>query len=651
MRVVLDYESRSACDLKKAGAIKYAQHESTDIICVSWKIENGLTHVWFPMWEPVPSEFKKAIKNKAYTLVAHNAGFEQAITEWCLFPKYFDSLEYREFLTPERWRCTAAKAAAHALPRNLEDACIALDLPVKKDMEGRKLILKYCKPRRASKKNSDMWWQDPADFKRLGEYCKTDVEAEYLLDKRLRDLNQVEQKIWFLDQKINQRGISVDLCSVNKALVMLDLEKTLDAKRVYEITNGAINSANQRAKILDFVNERGAGLPDLKAGTVKAALSWEHVEGEVREIIEIRQRSSKSSTAKFQAFEARTCEDGRLRDNLMYHGASTGRFSSTGVQLQNLAKSKIKDVDGAIEILKSGDNALMRLEYGDVMTALSACLRGMLVASPNKTLYCADYSAIEARVLPWLAGDEETIEIFKTGGDLYIEMAADIFGKPKSEISKDERQLGKISILGLGFSMGKKKFYETCAAWGCPVSEELAAKAVNTYRERFHLVVSMWRNIERAAMEAVKFGRSIKINRVTWFVRDDFLHCKLPSGRLLSYYKPRIVTKTNAWGGEGPELRFMAQNSMTRQFEETGVYGGLLVENCVQAVARDIMAEAMLRIENAGYEILVSVHDELLAEHKKGDLTEYVKLMTTIPVWAKGLPIDSTGWVGKKYKK
>lgn len=650
VRTVIDFETRSRIDLKKSGATKYAQDTSTDILCVAWKV-NGVTSVWYPINEKVPGYFKQLFFDPNVTFVAHNASFEQSITEWVLFPKYFDSFDYNKFLSPERWICTAAKAAAHSLPRSLEEACIALDLPVKKDMEGRKLILKYCKPRRASKKNKAEWWEDPADIKRLGEYCRTDVEAEYLLDQRLPDLNPTERRVWCLDQKINKRGITVDLESVKTALEMVDREAARNIKRVQELTSGAIQNTTQREVVLNYINERGAGLPNLKADTVRVALKDYELDDECREILEIRQATSKTSTAKFKAFVDRTCKDGRLRDNLIYHGANTGRWSGSGVQLQNLAKAKIKDVDRAIEILKTGDNDLMRFEFGDVSTALSACIRGMITASPGKKLYCADYASIEARVLPWLAGDEKTLEVFRKNGDLYVEMAAEIFKKDPIEVTKEERQLGKIAILGLGYGMGKKKFFETCAAWGSPVSEELAARAVNAYREKFHLVVAMWRNIEHAAILAIKKNKVIKINRVTWFMRNGFLHCKLPSGRLLSYYKPRVVMKSNQWGGESLEIRYWAMNGLTRQWEETGVYGALLVENIDQAISRDLMAEAMLRIDDAGYDILVSVHDELIAEHDRGSVEEFCKLMATLPSWGAGIPLACEGWSGERYRK
>jgi DNA polymerase len=651
MEVVIDYETRSAANLKKTGATKYAQDPTTEIICVAWKVDDGETELWYPIHEGPPTDLIHLIKNHDVNFVAHNAGFEQAITEWVLFPKYLNSNKYKRYFSPGRWICTAAKAASHALPRSLGEACIALKLPVQKDMEGRKLILKYCKPRRS---NSDeiIWWDDMQDLERLGEYCKTDVEAEYLLHKALPNLTPMETAVWRLDQTINKRGLRIDEESINIALELVAGENEYNRKRIKEISNGEIQNATQRAVLLDFVNERGAGLADLRAGTIKDALKKGFDDPLVTEVLEIRQASSKTSTAKFQAFLDRMCDDGRVRDLLVYHGASTGRWAGSGVQPQNFPKGNISNTDRAIEIMRTKDVGMIKLEYGDLMTALSSCLRGMIVPSEGRELYCADYAAIEARVAFWLVDNEEVLQIFRDDEDLYVDMASLIFGCAPSQVDKSMRQLGKIAILALQYGMGKKKFFETCAQWGSPVSEELAAKTVTAYRTKYDTIVSAWRNIERAACLAVaKPGRRITINKTTWFVENRFLYCELPSGRRLAYPYPRVVSKKTPWGAEGFELRHWARNSLTRKWEETGTYGGLLFENICQAVSRDLMAEAMLKVEAAGYPILISVHDELLAEKSRGDINDFNRLMSSLPQWARGLPLSAEGWSGPRYKK
>jgi len=656
--LIVDFETRSECDLKRAGAWEYSVHPSTQIICAAWRVgtkEELLTapiHTWSPATKDSNRVSLRAwLMDESLRLVAHNALFEQVITQNVLFRGY----PWTPWLNPNRWMCTAAQAASLALPRDLEGACAALGLPVQKDMEGRRLILKYCKPRKPTKSNPDKWHSKVSDLKRIIEYCKTDIEAETHLFLKTYELNETERKVWLLDQQINLRGARVDRELVEKTLVLIEQEtKVLNAETV-KITGGQLFSTTQNVAMLKILD----GLvPDLKAKTVADTLANGEGGALDRRLLEIRQSISKTSTAKYEAFEERSRADGRVRDTLLYHGASTGRWSGRGIQPQNFPRGTIRNSAQSSEVVKTEDLETIRLLYGNPMEVFSSNLRGCIIPSEGKELFCGDYSSIEARVLFWLAGHKDGLAAYVEGRDLYKEMAVKIYGKKLADITKPEREVGKRAVLGCGYNMGPKKFGETCETFGNPVSEELAQRAVKAYREMHEAVPLLWNEVETVAIGAVRTAPNKTVykntfSNVRWFARNDFLWCELPSKRKLAYYKPEIRSKATPWGEKRPCLYHWNQNSLTRQWECTGTYGGRLVENIVQAVARDFMAEALLRLEAAGYEVLLSVHDELLCERKigEGSVEEFTKLMEEKAPWGVSCPIKVDAWSGLRYRK
>lgn len=296
----------------------------------------------------------------------------------------------------------------------------------------------------------------------------------------------------------------------------------------------------------------------------------------------------------------------------------------------------------------------------------SSTLRGMIKAPPGRMLFCADYAAIEARVLFWVAEHDKGTKAFETGADLYLDMASVIFNVDRKKLQRDYddkkspnharakemREIGKRTILGSGYGMGFKKFHQTCADYGQEIGLDLAEKAINAYRSLHSPVPMLWRNLERAAIKAVAEKKAVSINKVTFYVKNNFLYCRLPSGRKLAYYKPSVTTKTMKWGAV-PELRFWSVNSTTKQWEESVNWGGVLTENIVQAIARDLMADAMLRLDRKGYKVILSVHDELLSEAPKGfgSSEEFSKIMSLTPEWASGLPVNVEGWSRERYGK
>lgn len=660
-KVHLDFETRSACDLKKAGAYVYSMHPTTEVICMSYKIGNGITKN-IPMillseenkqldnlfYVTESTDLLSAIKNPDVIFVAHNAFFEQVI--------YLNVLVKR-FGWPEipitRWRCTAAKASACALPRSLEGVTNALGLSVQKDMDGRRLILKYCKPRK-TKDGSLKWWDDKDELNRIFTYCNNDVEAEYAVDHALPDLTPKEQQVWFLDQEINMRGVYVDTKAVDTCLELIKAETQRLQSDFDEITGGIMfSSTRQRAEVLRFLSSEGYELPDLRAKTVQDALDSGVIHGDAETILRLRQASSKTSTAKYQAFKNRAGTDSRVRDLLLYCAASTGRWGGMGIQPQNFPRGSVKDTDLAIDVILTGSLEWLKVMYGEPMAVFSSVLRGMITASPGKMLYVADYASIETRILFWVANNEVGLKAYHEGHDLYKIMAAAIYKKDIKDITKAERQLGKTAILGCGYGMGAKKFLATCLAQGIEIDEDMAQTAVDSYRELYSKVTQVWRNYEKAACICVGEKRTVKINKVVFEYKNKFLWLTLPSGRKLAYYDPKLVDKKMPWGETRQVLHYYAINSLTKQWGLESTYGGKLTENIVQAISRDLMAEAMLNMKAQGFDVLLSVHDEAICEQDPDFMSvhDYESLMAESPEWARGAPIAVEGFKSFRYKK
>lgn len=657
--LVIDYETRSKADLKKVGGWEYAQDPSTNILCIGWKfgklheLKDAPAKVWSPVFASPYGEFKRALLDPTVKVVAHNAFFERVITKFVL-PKLVHDFQTFHVEVP-RWICTASLSRALAIPGNLEGAAQVAGLKHQKDAEGHKLMLKMSKPRKATKNNVREWHANVNDLKRLMEYCARDVDAEAELLVRLLQLNEMERKVWELDQKINWRGFRVDR-ELGAAAEVLIAEEifNLDQETV-EITGGELRSTTQREAVLEYMAKLGVILPDLTAKTVADTLAGRSKNETRHRLLEIRQMVSKSSTAKYDAFMRRSASDGRIHDSMVYHGASTGRWAGAGVQPQNFPRGKIKITEHTIQTIKERDLEMLRLLYGNPMDVLSSALRGMIVPTEGYELFCADYAAIEARVLFWLAGHAEGLAAFRDSRPIYEEMAAKIYSKSLLEVTKDEREIGKRAILGCGYGMGHKKFRQTgIDLGGVDVGEPLARAAVETYRSLHAPVPLFWRSMERMAIAATRARSKVfTVGRLEWVADTEYLWCVLPSGRRLAYKAPEIRYEPTPWGEQTPRLYHGGVNSLSKKWEIAGTYGGKLVENATQAVARDLMVEAMLRIEAAGFDILISVHDEILAEapFETKLLKEFLALMGETPDWGEGCPVKVEGWLGNRYRK
>jgi DNA polymerase len=651
--LTFDLESRSRVDLKKHGMYVYAEDASTDILCFAFKTNDEEPFIWLPdkfkdkVTMPVCSkdQFQWAIDN-ADVIEAHNAGFEAIMWAEIMVKRYgFKPLPF------DKLRCGAAKAASFALPRALGGACKALGVEEQKDSEGYRTMLKMCKPRKPTKNNSAEWHETPEDFEKLCSYCIQDINAERALSKAIRPLPDSELEVWRHDQIINNRGFRVDLDSIEALITRVERrEKTL-LKDVAALTFGKVTSVRQIAATLDFLKSEGVELKKLTKDSVKEALKKD-MPGGCRKLLEIRQKLGKASVSKLMSMHRYACKDSRVRGSIMYHGSATGRYSGKGVQPQNYPRDSYGDKD--IKNILALDDDSLEMVYEDIFPAASKCLRGMIV-SPNRNtpFYCADYSSIEARVLAWLANEDVALGAFRKGLDVYKVNASEIYGVPYKEVDKDERQVGKCCELALGYQGWLGAFQSMAQLYGVKIDDEKAKDIILKWRASRQNTVNLWAALEAAAIKSVSEKTVVSYGKLKFGIRDNFLHMRLPSGRLLAYYSPKIQMIQPPHGEAKPAVTFMSTNSVTRKWERQSTYGGKLAENATQAVARDLLVEAMLRVEKAGYPVVLHVHDEIIAEPKAGygSLEEFIKIMAVVPSWASGCPIEADGWKGYRYRK
>ncbi len=693
----IDFETRSRADLPKVGSYRYAQDPSTEALCLAIRFDRAdevlLWHPAFPT-SGLPEEGRDALEEMAariregWEVHAFNAMFERSVWE-LVMRRRIPSLPEVPYLS---WRCSAALAASYALPRRLEDIAAALGLPIEKDMVGNRLMKKMSKPRKPTRKDPEGGWHENAeDLRRLFSYCQQDVRVECAVAEQLRPLTDAELEIWRLDQEINLRGVYIDRPMVEQALVHADACRGIANDRVRQLTRGVVPSTTKREDLLTWVRDDcGVQLADTKKGTLDAILGGSEDEAEfdaevaaegavimttlpeyVREVLEIWRTTNRSSTKKYQAMLRRVCLDGRIRDLLRYWGASTGRWAGQGIQPQNFPRGGLKKtMEEACRDIATRSREDLELLWGDVMGLLADALRGAICASPGCELLVADYAAIEARGTFWLAGQDEALEILASGKCIYKDMAGRIYDDPNPQAMDKEdprRQLGKQAILGLGYTMGGPKFQTTCANARIDVTREFAVSVVKLYRDAYPKVVQLWYDTEALAIEAIRSGPGAEPmpgpRGTMWAVRGRFLHCRLPSGRLLSYYKPWITVEPFIWTdpitgekkdmGPRPKIKFMGVDTYTKKWSRQSTYGGKLVENMVQALSRDLMAEGMLRLEAAGYPVILTVHDETVSEVARGygSNEEYGRLVAALPAWAAGLPVEAEVWRATRYRK
>jgi DNA polymerase len=839
-RATIDFETRSARPIRD-GSWLYAKHRSTRVLCLSFLLpgQDPLTpSLWFAPVDGLPAVFDYPLdeKGEPYSLErlfthiknggyveAHNVNFEANI--WLhLFmkPEAYDVHGCKGMSAPPvadyQWLCSAAKAAAMALPRKLEQAGPAMDLPphLLKSETGKRLLDRYSKPRKPAKhepKIDELGEEGPEgepfiywhtfteeDRDQMGAYCRQDVVAEHALSDALPDLDERERRVWLADFRANRRGVLIDVALVKRCIrleaeVKAKMNETLKSLTICDAYPEGIRGS-ERAKILAWLEERGTYLPDSTAPTLDhlmASQDFGLLDDDVQTVIRIARSVNKTSVSKFKRILASIDDDNRVRELVLYYGAATGRWAGKGIQVQNFPKGDIpalvssKDPDGSkvkaknkrvgmAEVVKdimTGDLAWLEVIYGDVLAVLSFALRGTLIPAEGKVFYVADYSAIEARVVLWLADAVEALQVFYEGKDIYCDMASRIYRRP---INKDdhpkERGFGKVAILGLGYGMGWITFLLTLRSYKIKFTEKDAAEilgddlekyvdwihnelwperpssddykdeedyredyrkwktkdraakgnlrrlrderevpedmivemalckyVVDTYRKSYPEVKKLWALQEEAAVKAVarwkkrkmerdeeiekakarglarlKAGKTfyweeppepepifVECGKVTWYVEGRWLFCVLPSGRKLVYNCPDVKGTPTPWGEKRLGLRFMGVHKKTKKWARMSTYGGSIVENIDQATARDMMADALARIDagvdtEADFELLASIHDEAISEgpvdgYEDEHMEEYRGLMKTLAPCYEGCPVEAEGKPLARYQK
>ena len=635
MVVSIDFETRSAVDLRKTGVYKYAADPSTDIWCMAYKAP------WSDdvlVWQPGDERdiYLEDWIMAGGLLSAWNSQFERTIWNEIMVSRYqWPATRIKQ------WRCTMAQASAMGLPRALGQAAAVLGVEEQKDKTGAALMLRMARPRKVNADGSYTWWNTKDKVEALVAYCRQDVRTELSVAEVLNAMPDSERRLYQLDQRINDRGVALDVDLVHRVKALAgNASIEIDAE-IQRLTKGQVKAATNGMDLVAWLNSHGIATKSVDKQTVARLLTSDKLHPVIREVLTLRQNGAKSSTAKYDAMLHAVNGDGRMRGLLVYHGAATGRWSGKLVQPQNFPRPQKKqdELDEIIAKLKADGDVS---EHGAGTVLASDLLRSMLVAEDGHRLMFADYSAIEARVLAWVAGQNDLVETFRKGGDVYKEMASAIYNVDVENVTDGQRQVGKMAILGCGYGMGGKRFAEQCATMGIKVDEDEAKRIVAVYREKNNRIAQYWRDIEQDFVDMVKEAG-----------RVGTIPLALPSGRSLTYHNPRIIQRETPWGAMRDTAQVDTLNSVTRQWVSQIIWGGLLTENVVQATARDLMATAMMALEVKGYNVILSVHDEIISEvpDNFGSLDEMIDIMTRVPAWAKGCPINAEGKQGKRYRK
>jgi len=685
MTLHVDFETRSTVDLKKTGVYAYAADPTTDIWCMTYAFGDGPVRVWTP-GQPAPDDVVEHILAGG-VLTAHKAAFERVIWHYILAPRY-------GFPEPDttQWRCTMVTAYSMGLPGSLENAAPAAGIDIGKDMVGRRLMLQMSRPRKIEKDGTIVWWDDPEKIEKLIAYCKNDVEVERALDKRLRPLSESELALWHLDQRINDRGVLVDeaLCHAAKKIVA-QAQDNLDAAMRTK-TNGDVSACSNRNQLVKWIRDQGVECDSVAKAAMETLLEEDSpIPPHVREVLLIRQESAKASVAKIDALlNGKSPEDNRAKGLLQFNATTTRRWGGRRFQPQNLKRPEEQDIDTLIDAIATGDFEYVSLLYDQPLSAVSDILRGMIIAAPGHRIVASDYSAIEGRVLPWLAGEDWKVEAYleydrslilddagrpvrKNGekqyakDDMYCVSASKILGRHITKKDKHERQAyGKVPELALGYQGGVGAFKQMAANYGVDLPDSEIETIRDGWREAHPAIKRFWYDLESAAIEAVKNKGSVQsVGRIRYKMVGSFLAARLPSGGFLFYPYPQVREFDVPWGGTKEGLTYFSVIDVSKRgkivddpkntptWSRVKTYGGELSNHKTQGTARDILADAMPRLEAAGYPLTLSVHDEAVTEPPEGhgSVDEMEKIMCDLPAWAAGLPVSAEGFENVRYRK
>lgn len=650
----VDIETYSSVDLAGSGVYAYTEAPDFDILLIGYKFDDEAeVHVIDTLavdrdFDPELYEFREALTDPDIIKTAFNANFERTcLAKWT-----------GAAMPPEEWRCTMIKALTLGLPGNLADVGIAMGLPEEKlkDPQGKALIQffsKPCKPTRTNgQRTRNLPAHDPAKWKLFIEYNRQDVvtEQEILRQLDIYKTPESEQQLWALDQHMNDNGVKLDIPMVEK-IVEYDTQRRQELQEEAKVLTGLANP-NSLAQLKKWLSKQGVTMTSVTKDTIAATLQTD-IPDSVRRMLEIRTALGKTSVAKYSTMLTAVCQDHRLRGILQFYGANrSGRWAGRLVQTHNLAKNSLPDLDLARELAAAGDFDTLATLFGETAFVFSELIRTAFIPSDGCRFVVSDFAAIEARVLAWIAGEEWTLEAFRQGKDIYCETASMMYRVPVEKHGQNShlRQKGKVAVLACGYQggVGAMKRMDK----GGSIPEDKLQSVVDQWREANPKVVKLWRTCELAAKTAIQEHRTVRLaHGIAFSYINRNLFIQLPSGRKLCYWDTRL--KQDDYTGR-LSITYMGVNQETKQWGETETYGGKLVENIVQATARDCLAVAMTRVSALGYKIVMHVHDEMIVDVPNTD-TEAPGRINAImaqPIdWAEGLPLKGDTYETPFYKK
>lgn len=684
--------------LPAVGVTVYTEHPDAEVLSCAYNLKDGKgARLWTPDL-PAPVDLFDHLANGGL-LEAWSSFFEYSVWNNICVKKYG-----WPFLPIGQLRCAMAKARAFGLPGSLAYAGDVIKSSVTKDKDGKRLLNKFSMPRKPTKADPSHRIRpqdDPDDAKRLYEYNLRDIEAEAEIAAKVPDLNDFEQAFWLLDQRINARGVRVDTKAIQDCIAVIEQAYTEYNGELRALTKGAVESASQVARLITWLASLGIHTTSLDDEHITTLLQRDDLTPDVRRVLTIRSFIGSAAVKKLYAMINRASKEGRLHELFVYHSARTGRFAGAGVQPQNFPNSgnpvrlcdchrysgvsfktcawcgqalsgTPKDwnpqaVEDALYTIASRDLKCVEYFWGDAISIISGCLRGMFIASPGHDLICSDYSAIEAVVLAALAGEEWQLDVFRTHGKIYEMTGARIARVPFDDIDKSHpaRKLGKIASLASGYQgwLGAWKQFGADSF----LSDDEIKQSILAWRAASPAIVRMWgdqpnwRNSEYIGLEGMAVqaimnpGVEFNYRGITYLVKRNIMYCRLLSGRYIAYHNPRLSLDKER---DKYRIEFDGYNTNPMQgaigWVSMQTYGGKLTENVVQATARDLLAYAMINLEAAGYPIVLHVHDEIVAEVPEGvgSVSEFERIMATPPAWAANWPIKASGgWRAKRYGK
>jgi len=636
-KVFIDFETRSTLDLTKVGAAKYFADPKADLICMSYNINpppygDGVTKLWLPR-QPLPFDPFES------TVYAFNALFEYRA--WNVVGK-------RRYLFPDlplsNMIDIMALGGRYTYFQKLEQLATVLGLPINKDPLGKQLIKKITQP---------PFQYTEEELHQFYRYCLQDTEVEIACVNALPadHLSEEEQKTWELTQRMNLRGLPVDDRMIQRVYAVAQYAKDKAMKGLPDLTGGEVCAITQTVKIAQWVSEQGVDMPDCKKETVAKLLECDDLQDthpEVYRLLELRQEYGLSSIAKYRRLIDQSYH-GRIYDNLRYYGTSTGRWSGMGFQAHNLPRATVEDIEGTIN--KFYDTSILR---EDPMYCAKALIRSSVTAPEGKVLGIADYKSIENRIIAWVAGEERVVDLHRKGLDEYKDFAASLYQVKYDDVDKDQRFLGKVVTLGAGYNLSAAGLVKYAESYGLEISINQGTIAINTYRRDHPKIVKMWWNLKSAAMNAIQNpGQVFSVNDNHFRVvrdrnRKRWMVLTLVSGRNLFYSEPEIRDDSF-----GPIPTHMGINSYNKKWQRLKLIPGRIIENIVQALARDVLAHGKKQLEQHDYEPNLSVHDEVVVEmdEAKADIKEIERIICINPPWCPDLPLGAEGVLAKRYYK